>query len=266
MGRPSGRDAAGLGLLTIALIIIPAGLLYYSPPPSAVAKEINLRAEQWAFLPSGDITVEQGDLVKLRVLSSDVVHGVKVDGYEVDAIAYPGVPASLEFRADKPGLYTILCSVECGEGHHKMVKRLKVNRAKPLLSLEEVRAPAPSEIHTPGATSPSPGAEAAPEQSPALRTFRLVADQWAFNETNPTLTVHEGDRVKLVVTSRLSRENGGEYEGHGLIISGYVSVDLPVGETIEAEFTADRAGVFNYFCSVACGKGHNEMRGKLIVE
>ncbi|GAA3332428.1 hypothetical protein GCM10020331_092510 [Ectobacillus funiculus] len=33
-----------------------------------------------------------------------------------------------------------------------------------------------------------------------------------------------------------------------------------------ATFTADKAGTYEYHCSVMCGSGHANMMGKLIVE
>jgi len=40
---------------------------------------------------------------------------------------------------------------------------------------------------------------------------------------------------------------------------------LPAGETKTISFIADQVGEFNFFCSVFCGSGHSDMRGKLIV-
>ena len=33
-----------------------------------------------------------------------------------------------------------------------------------------------------------------------------------------------------------------------------------------AEFIADKKGEFEMFCSVYCGQGHGQMKGKLIVK
>ena len=96
--------------------------------------------------------------------------------------------------------------------------------------------------------------------------FYLIADQWAFNETNPTITVNKGDTVKLVILSLLSQENGDVYPGHGIFITGYnIEEDLPVGTTTTLEFVADIPGEFNYLCSIYCGPDHGIMAGTFVV-
>lgn len=74
-----------------------------------------------------------------------------------------------------------------------------------------------------------------------------------------TITVKKGDRVKIVFKS-LDMQ-------HDFDITE-LEVDSPVtvaGETSEFEFTADRAGKFEYFCSVGQHRA-NGMVGTLVVE
>ena len=85
----------------------------------------------------------------------------------------------------------------------------------------------------------------------------MVAKQWDF--TPSTITVNEGDKVKLNIRS--------VDVTHGFAIFEFgVNERLTPGETTTVEFVADKAGEYTFSCSVPCGSGHGGMRGKLIVE
>ena len=70
--------------------------------------------------------VNPGDRVTLELVSTDVVHGLYVDGYDLDLTADPGQPKSLTFTADQPGVFRFRCSVTCGPLHPFMLGRLQV--------------------------------------------------------------------------------------------------------------------------------------------
>jgi cytochrome c oxidase subunit II len=90
-----------------------------------------------------------------------------------------------------------------------------------------------------------------------VKEFAVSATKFDF--TPSTITVNEGDTVKLSVTS--------EDVDHGIAISAFgVSEQVPVGETVEIEFVADKAGTYPFFCSVFCGSGHGAMKGTLVVQ
>ena len=53
---------------------------------------------------------------------------------------------------------------------------------------------------------------------------------------------------------------------HGFAIREYgIDVRIPPGEPVTVRFVADRVGVFEYFCTVFCGSGHPQHRGRLTV-
>jgi len=84
-----------------------------------VVKEISLEAKQWEFVPAV-VTVNQGDLVRLTVTSTDVAHGIAISAFGVNKKFDAGETVTVEFTADKAGTFPIVCNVFCGSGHGSM--------------------------------------------------------------------------------------------------------------------------------------------------
>ena len=77
------------------------------------------------------------------------------------------------------------------------------------------------------------------------------------------ITVNKGDKVTLHMTN-LERAQD---ETHGFTIDNYnLHASLEPGETVTLEFTADREGVFPYYCTEFCSALHLEMMGYLMVK
>ena len=89
-------------------------------------KEFTITAKKFDFTPS-TITVNQGDIVKLTVTSTDVAHGIKISEYDIDERLEPNEEVIIQFTADKPGTFPIICSVFCGSGHGEMRGSLIIN-------------------------------------------------------------------------------------------------------------------------------------------
>ncbi|HIH37770.1 cupredoxin domain-containing protein [Candidatus Woesearchaeota archaeon] len=90
-----------------------------------------------------------------------------------------------------------------------------------------------------------------------VKELRITAYNFGF-DVEP-ITINKGDTVKVIVTSR---------EGtHGFALPDFGISIKPVspGEEKTAEFVADKAGEFTYFCNVPCGAGHQSMRGNIVV-
>ncbi len=81
--------------------------------------EIDMTAKQWEFIPSV-ITVNQGDLVRIKATSVDVPHGFALPEFGVSEYLDPGQEVTIEFVADKKGTFTFFCNVACGQGHSQM--------------------------------------------------------------------------------------------------------------------------------------------------
>lgn len=110
-------------------MVAAATILAVVPAPSASNTDreqvVRVSASQFAFDPA-EIRVQAGQRVILEISSTDVVHGIYIDGYELQAVAEAGRMETLEFIADRPGAFTMRCSVTCGALHPFMVGKLYV--------------------------------------------------------------------------------------------------------------------------------------------
>jgi heme/copper-type cytochrome/quinol oxidase subunit 2 len=114
----------------ILLLLVLAGLVVaFAPLPvqsiAPAEREFRIEASQYAYNP-GEINVNPGDTVKIKLVATDVVHGLYVDGYGVSVKADPGQTATLTFVADKPGSFRLRCNVTCGAMHPFMIGKLHV--------------------------------------------------------------------------------------------------------------------------------------------
>ncbi|MCB2101545.1 MAG: Sec-dependent nitrous-oxide reductase [Rhodobacterales bacterium] len=81
--------------------------------------------------------------------------------------------------------------------------------------------------------------------------------------TPEIIEVEEGDTVSIHLTNLERAED----ETHGFAIYGTnVNLSLEPGKTASATFTADKAGVFPYYCTEFCSALHLEMQGYLLVK
>ena len=96
-----------------------------------------------------------------------------------------------------------------------------------------------------------------PVQSGEVKEFKITAKQFAFEPS--TIEVNRGVRVSLIVTSI--------DVAHGIAIPEYgINERLDPGKQVTIEFIAEKEGTFTAFCSVFCGSGHSNMKGKIIVK
>ena len=85
----------------------------------------------------------------------------------------------------------------------------------------------------------------------------MIAKQFEFDPS--VITVNKGDHVIIHVKS--------VDVAHGFMIPEYaINVPIPGGQERTVEFDADKAGEFPFLCSIACGSGHRDMTGKLVVQ
>jgi len=108
-----------VGALVVAFAPVPAG----TPPPTA--RLLHIDASQSSYSPS-ELRVNPGDTVTIWLTSTDAVHGLYVDGYDVSVQADPGQTNSLTFVADRPGSFRFRCNVTCGALHPFIIGKLYV--------------------------------------------------------------------------------------------------------------------------------------------
>jgi len=116
-------DKLIIGIIVLALLV---GLpLILAQPEEPTEKTIIINAQQFSYTP-GTIEVNKGDRITIRLISTDVHHGLYIDGYEVSTDARPGQDGSLTFVANDTGKFVMRCSVTCGPFHPYMIGYLKV--------------------------------------------------------------------------------------------------------------------------------------------
>jgi heme/copper-type cytochrome/quinol oxidase subunit 2 len=113
------------GSVTVILVLL--ALLAPSPVMGVTPQErhITVFARSFAFEP-GTVHVNRGDTVVVNLESTDVVHGLYVDGYGFSTQAEPGRPGQLTFVADRSGAFRFRCNVACGNLHPFMIGKLVV--------------------------------------------------------------------------------------------------------------------------------------------
>lgn len=85
---------------------------------------VKLVASNFKF-DQAEYTAKAGEKTKVSLSIKEGIHAVKISGNGVD-IELDKQNASKEVTFDKPGTYTIVCSLPCGPGHEQMVSKLVV--------------------------------------------------------------------------------------------------------------------------------------------
>ena len=118
------RSSIACGILMAAMPVLAGG--DQDAPPSP--RIIRVVAERFLFTPS-EITVDQGDVVELRITSEDTSHGFHLIGPGNINLEIPKRgrgDVRVKFEANEPGQYTFECTRVCGAGHNFMRGTLRV--------------------------------------------------------------------------------------------------------------------------------------------
>ena len=123
-------------IIVVSLIVWTYGTLLYvegAPAQEPEPLEIQVEAYQFDFAftyPNGhradDLRVPKGQMVKLKVTSSDVFHTFGAPGLRVKADAIPGQTTESWFIAEETGTYRAACYELCGVGHSYMTSKVIV--------------------------------------------------------------------------------------------------------------------------------------------
>jgi plastocyanin len=115
----------------LGLFLLAGFIVAFTPLPpyraNPTVRNFRIGASSFEFKPAV-LAVNQGDHVTIELTSVDVVHGLYLDGYDLQVTADPGQTTRLSFVADRPGSFRFRCSVTCGDLHPFMIGKLKVGQ------------------------------------------------------------------------------------------------------------------------------------------
>ena len=98
-------------------------------------------------------------------------------------------------------------------------------------------------------------ASASPEAAAGGGAKAVTIEATNFKFDVQEIKVKKGEEVSIALKNTQGN--------HAIKIEGY-DKEIKANKTVT--FVADKTGEFKFICSVFCGKGHEEMVGKLIVE
>lgn len=107
-------------ITALAILLAP-----FPKPVSASEHLFHIEAGRFEYSPSV-LQVSPGDRVTLELVSTDVVHGLSIDGYGLSMTADPGKTERLTFTAEKAGVFRFRCTASCGNMHPFMTGKLYV--------------------------------------------------------------------------------------------------------------------------------------------
>ncbi len=110
-----------IGLIGLAIAFVPLPIAATTPSE----RHLRVEASRFQYTPEA-IQVNAGDRVTIDLVATDVVHGLYIDGYDLNVTADPGQTATLSFVADRAGSFRFRCSVTCGALHPFMIGKLNV--------------------------------------------------------------------------------------------------------------------------------------------
>src|SRR5579863_1830309 len=109
------------------------------------------------------------------------------------------------------------------------------------------------------AASPRTVAQVAKDAGTEIRGVHEIQVTLRKYEFGPgSLRVRKGEQVRLIMAA--------VDHDHGFKLDDFnINQKIPKGTTVVVEFTADKAGTFQFHCSNVCGIGHRSMKGTLVV-
>jgi len=112
-----------LAALVLAVLFVPIPARAEAP----AERTFRIEASRFEYSPA-ILVVNPGDKVTIELVATDVVHGLSIDGYDLETTADPGKTASITFIADRQGSFRFHCTTTCGNLHPFMIGKLEVGR------------------------------------------------------------------------------------------------------------------------------------------
>jgi cytochrome c oxidase subunit 2 len=120
-----------------------------------------------------------------------------------------------------------------------------IRRCGSLLALGAIATCLAGAVRVPGQAAPS-----------SYHEITVTATDLGFDPV--AINVKKDEKVRLVITAADC--------DHEFKLNAFdVNQELKKGDPTIIEFTASKAGAFDFTCGVYCGKGHHKMKGKLVV-
>jgi nitrosocyanin len=97
----------------LALLVAPGTSARAQTPPTVAQTFVNVEYEGTKIWLPGTLVVKQGTKVTLKLInnvpSDPKEHGFAVPAYNIAETVVRGEPKTVEFTADKPGIFPITC-------------------------------------------------------------------------------------------------------------------------------------------------------------
>jgi nitrosocyanin len=100
----------GCGIVALSLV------LSVGSPPDASAADftlVNIKYEGSNIWVPGPIVVKKGETVKIKAINNvkddPAEHGLAIEAFGVKQVVNRGKPETVEFKADKAGIFPITC-------------------------------------------------------------------------------------------------------------------------------------------------------------
>lgn len=102
-------------VLLVALLVAPIVAGCIERP---IEKEVvvDVVASRYSYAPP-NVTARVGDTLVLRIRTTDVTHGLAIEGLHAGVEIPPGEVVELRVKLTSAGEFTIYCTVFCGPGH-----------------------------------------------------------------------------------------------------------------------------------------------------
>lgn len=112
--RTSLRILLVWGILLLAAASLVVGFFQTSWAQSITEVTlVNIEVEGMKIWLPGTVVVHKGDTVKIHAIntvkSDPPVHGLAIDAYGIQSLVNVGQPETIEFQADKVGIFPITC-------------------------------------------------------------------------------------------------------------------------------------------------------------
>jgi cytochrome c oxidase subunit 2 len=108
----------------LSKLAVMAALIVFTYFPALHSQDaespIEVHARRFSFVPA-EITVKQGETVKLHLVSDDVPHSLVIKDLGVNQQVSKGHPADVTFTATNAGDFHGQCGRFCGSGHGSML-------------------------------------------------------------------------------------------------------------------------------------------------